>query len=105
MVLLRILNIYKNPDQYNIISNECLHWFKRSCAANVFVISKIAFITLVLFVVLIMALILGHSQVRYIHEYLVSDKIVTLCYPDYQICDFLDMKVVREMVPSFSVST
>ena len=58
-----------------------------------------------LFVVLIMALILGHSQVKYMHEYLVSDKIVTLCYPGYQICDFLDMKVVREMVPSFSVST
>ena len=42
---------------------------------------------------------------KYMHEYLVSDKIVTLCYPGYQICDFLDMKVVREMVPSFSVST
>ena len=79
-------------------------------AANVFVFSKSAFIkciTLVLFVVLIMALILGHSQVKYMymHEYLVSDKIVTLCYPGYQICDFLDMKVVCEMVPSFSVST
>ena len=58
-----------------------------------------------LLVVLIMALILGHNQVKYMHEHLVSDKIVTLCYPGYQICDFPNMKMVREMVPSFSVST
>ena len=63
------------------------------------------YITLALFVVLIMALILGHSQVKCMHEYLVSDKIVTLCYPGYQICDFLDMKVGCEMEPLFSVST
>ena len=51
-----------------------------------------------------MALILGHSQVKYMHQYLVSDKIVTLCYPGYQIRDFLDIKLVAELVPSFPVS-
>ena len=56
-------------------------------------------------VLIIMALILGHSQVKYMHEYLVSDKIVTLCYPGYQIRDFLDIDLVAEMVPSFPVST
>ena len=51
-----------------------------------------------------MALILGHSQVKYMHEYLQSDKIVTLCYPGFQIHEFMDMKIVTEMVPSFPVS-
>ena len=67
-------------------------------------------------VVIAMALILGHSQVKYMHQYLVSDKIVTLCYPmdvmqvyipgypGYQIRDFLDIKLVAELVPSFPVS-
>ena len=38
------------------------------------------------------------------HEYLQSDKIVTLCYPGFQIHAFMDMKIVTEMVPSFPVS-
>ena len=53
----------------------------------------------------IMALILGHSQVKYMHEYLVSDKIWTLCYPGFRINQFVDMEIVAEMVPSFPVST
>ena len=52
----------------------------------------------------IMALILGYSQVKYMHEYLQSDKIVTLYYPGFQIHEFMDMKIVTEMVPSFPVS-
>ena len=51
-----------------------------------------------------MALILGHIQVKYMHEYLKSGKIVTLCYPGFQIHEFTDMKIVTEMVPSFPVS-
>ena len=53
----------------------------------------------------IMALILGHSQVKYMHEYLVSDKIWTLCYPGFRINQFVDMEIVAEMVPPFPVST
>ena len=49
-----------------------------------------------------MALILGHSQV---HEYLVSDKIWTLCYPGFRSYQFIDLEIVAEMVPSFPVST
>ena len=38
------------------------------------------------------------------HAYLQSDKIVTLCYPSFQIHEFMDMKIVTGMVPSFPVS-
>ena len=49
--------------------------------------------------------ILGHSQVKHMHEYLVSDKIWTLCYPGLRINQFMDLEIVAEMVPSFPVST
>ena len=53
--------------------------------------------------VLIMALILGHSQVKYMHEYSVSYSIVTMCYPGFRIIDFIDWKIVSELVPPFPV--
>lgn len=51
-----------------------------------------------------MALVFGHSQVKYLHEYIDSEDIVTLCYPGYKVKDFLDLDIVFQVVPSVSVS-
>lgn len=52
-----------------------------------------------------MALILGHSQVKYMHEYLESDNIWTLCYPGFRVNEFVNLEIVADMVPSFPIST
>lgn len=51
-----------------------------------------------------MALVFGHSQVKYLHEYVDSDKIVTLCFSGYTIPDLMDLDSVFEIVASMSVS-
>ena len=41
---------------------------------------------------------------KYMHDYLVSDRIVTLCYPGFKSRDFMDISAVFDIVPTVSVS-
>ena len=50
-----------------------------------------------------MALIIGHSQVKYLHEYIQDPRIVTLSYPGSRV-DQLWPKL-EDIVPAFEVST
>ena len=51
-----------------------------------------------------MACIIGHSQVKYMHKYVESDKIVTLLRRGYRIEDFLEEDIVFDTIRNVSVS-
>ena len=52
-----------------------------------------------------MSLIVGHSQVKYLHQYIESDSVFTLCYPGYTILDIVRECAVFDAVEDVSVST
>ena len=49
-----------------------------------------------------MALIIGHSQVKYLHEYIQDPRILTLSYPGSRV-DHLWSKL-EDITPAFEVS-
>jgi hypothetical protein len=51
-----------------------------------------------------MAAIIGHSQVKYIHNYLNSDNIFTLCYPGITIEGLTNKDEVFDLITDVSVS-
>ena len=52
-----------------------------------------------------MALIFGHSQVKYLHDCLVNDRILSLRYPGYKVRDFMktQFSTVSSVPASFIV--
>ena len=40
---------------------------------------------------------------KYMYDYLVSDRIVTLCYPGFRIRDIMDISAIFDIVPTVSV--
>lgn len=51
-----------------------------------------------------MALVVGHSQTKYLSEYFPDDEYSVLSYPGYKIVQFLVEESIFEVVPYFSVS-
>lgn len=49
-----------------------------------------------------MALIIGHSQVKYLHQYIEDSSIITLAYPGSRIDQLWSS--VEDIVPAFEVS-
>ena len=49
-----------------------------------------------------MALIVGHSQVKYLNEYIQNPSIITLAYPGSRITQLWSK--IEDIVPSFEVS-
>ncbi|KAH3772073.1 hypothetical protein DPMN_099455 [Dreissena polymorpha] len=50
-----------------------------------------------------MALIFGHSQVKYMHQYLKSEDIITLSYSGFTTVDLCEEESIFEIVPSCKV--
>ena len=52
-----------------------------------------------------MALIVGHSQVKYLHEYITDNRVFTMCFPGYTILDLNRESAVFDAVQDVTVST
>ena len=52
-----------------------------------------------------MAVVIGHSQIKYLSEYLPKDSYSVFAFPGYRIRQFLTEDVLYDVVPYFSVST
>ena len=51
-----------------------------------------------------MALVIGHSQAKYLSEYFYDDSYQVFSYPGYRTRQFLDENIIYEASPHFSVS-
>lgn len=51
-----------------------------------------------------MALVVGHSQTKYLCDYLCDWKYSVFSYPGARTADFLTKESIREVAPFFSVS-
>ena len=51
-----------------------------------------------------MALIVGHSQVKYLHEYLTDDRVFTLSFSGYKVLDIFNECSVFDAIRDVSVS-
>ena len=81
----------------------------RYCALCDTVSYKLIFILIYLCVwicvkIVKMPLVIGHSQAKYLSEYLRPDEFSVFSYPGYRVCDFLDTEDIFEVAPYFSVS-
>ena len=51
-----------------------------------------------------MALIVGHSQVKYLHQYISDNRVLTMCFPGYKILDLIRESVIFDAVQDVMVS-
>ncbi|XP_053406440.1 uncharacterized protein LOC128559236 [Mercenaria mercenaria] len=50
-----------------------------------------------------MPFVVGHSQTKYLSQYLSTDSYTVFSYPGYRTCDILKKDIIYEVVPFFSV--